>query len=136
VLYAIDPDTAPDWEAKSAGIVSGWAGAGYGARRATGEMATAIREALASDGSAALKQSAPGAATCADNTLHRLDQVATLSSQALDEATLPEASLQQIQDVAQQLLRGSDTGADPATCGLEEARRNLAPLALPTRNGG
>ena len=135
VLYAIDPDAAPSWGPKSTGIVSGWAGAGYGARRATGEMADAIRGALASDGSAALKQYGPEAATCADNTLRRVDQVATLSQQAL-AGPPDQAALEQIDEVARELLRGSDSGADAATCGLEQARRDLEPLARPTGQGG
>ncbi len=136
VLYAIDPDAAPSWGAKSTGIVSGWAGAGYGARRATTEMASAIRNAVASDGSAALKQHGPEAATCADNTLRRADQVATLSQQALAGPAEEPALLQQIHEVARQLLRGSDAGADPATCGLEAVRRDLDPLARSTGEGG
>jgi len=136
VLYAIDPDTAPAWGPKSTGIVSGWAGTGYGAARATAEMATAIQQGLASDGSAALKQYGPDAVACAENTLRRADRVVALTQEALAEPTEQPALLQQIYDVAQHMLRGSDAGLDPATCGLEEARRVLDPLALSEGEGG
>jgi hypothetical protein len=125
-LYAIDPDLMPQ---SSAPTASGWAGAGYGARRAAGELATAIQNAVASDGSAALRQYGPEAAGCAENTLHRADQVATLSQQALEGAAPQSDQLQQIYEIARQLLRGSDAGTDPATCGLEQTKRDLDPLA-------
>jgi hypothetical protein len=127
VLYAIDPAVAPP--NVSTPTASGWAGAGYGARRATGELAAAIRNGVASDGSAALRQYGPEAAGCADNTLHRADQVATLSQQALEGPAEQSDLLQQIHDIARQLLRGSDAGTDPATCGLEQTKRDLDPLA-------
>ena len=43
VLYAIDPELAPEWSAKSTGIVEVWAGSGYGLRRAVREMIGEIR---------------------------------------------------------------------------------------------
>jgi hypothetical protein len=133
VLYAIDPDEAPAWDAKSAGIVSGWAGGGYGVRRAAGEMAASIRNA--GDGSATLREVGPAAATCADNTLHRADQIATLSQQALEATAGEPALLQQIHDLARQLHEGSDHGTEPATCGLQQAKRDLDRLAAPGTGG-
>jgi hypothetical protein len=130
VLYAIDPALAPPLDATP--TAPGRAGAGYGAKRATGEMATAIRNQVTSGGSAALQQYGPEAAGCAENTLHRLEQVASLSQQALEGAAEQSALLEQLSDVAQQLLRGSDSGTDPATCGLEQTKRALTPLAGPT----
>jgi hypothetical protein len=134
VLYAIDPAAAPP--NVSTPTASGWAGAGYGARRATGELATEIRNAVASDGSAALRQYGPEAAGCADNALHRADQVATLGQQALEGAASQSDLLQQIHDIARQMLRGSDAGTDPATCGLEQTKRDLDPLAQSPGQGG
>jgi hypothetical protein len=133
-MYAIDPDTAPPRTPNPTGIESGWAGSGYGARRATAEMRTAIRDAAASDGSAALRQHGSEAAGCADNTLQRIDRVAALGRQALAEPA-DQALLQQAHDVAWQLLRGQNDGADPATCGLEQVKRDLAPLAPSTKTG-
>ncbi len=133
VLYAIDPADAPAWDAKSAGIVSGWAGGGYGVRRAAGEMAGAIRNA--GDGSAALREAGPVAAACADNTLHRADQIATLSHQALDAGGGEPALLQQIHDLALQLHAGSDHGTEPATCGLQQAKRELDRLVSRGQGG-
>ncbi len=134
VLYAVDPAEAPDWGGKSAGLVSGWAGGGYGVRRSAGEMATAIRDASAS-GSPALKDAAPQAAACADNTLSRADQIATLSRQALDAATGQPALLEQIHDIARQLHEGAGTASDNATCGLQQAKRDLDRLARPAEGG-
>ena len=133
VLYAIDPDEAPAWDAKSAGIVSGWAGGGYGVRRAAGEMTAAIHNA--GDGSAALREAGPVAAACGDNTLHRADQIAALSHQALDAGAGEPALLQQIHDLALQLHAGSDHGTEPATCGLQQAKRELDRLVSPGQGG-
>ena len=135
VLYAIDPAEAPPWGAKSAGIVSGWAGGGYGARRAAGELAAAIRDASASDGSATLTEVGPQAAVCADNTVRRADQIVTLSHEALEAPAGRPGLLQQIHELARQLHQGSDSGADSATCGLRQAKRDLDRLARPTRGG-
>jgi len=128
VLYALDPADAPPWGAKSTGIVSGWAGGGYGARRATSEMATDIRDAVAADGSPALRQYGPEAAACADNTLHRADQIVTLSQQALGAPADQQALLKQIYDVAGELHHGSDNGTDRATCGLRQVKHDLDQL--------
>jgi hypothetical protein len=135
VLYALDPAEAPPWGAKSTGIVSGWAGGGYGARRATSEMATDIRDAVAVDGSPALRQYGPEAAACADNTLHRADQIVTLSQQALEAPADQGALLKQIYDVARELHHGSDSGTDPATCGLRQTKHDLDQLPRPTPGG-
>jgi hypothetical protein len=133
VLYAIDPAEAPSWGAKSSGIVSGWAGGGYGVRRSAGEMAAAIRGA--GDGSAALREAGPQAAACADNTLRRADQIASLSHQAIEGAAAQPALLQQIHDLARQLHQGSGNAADSATCGLQQAKRDLDRLAGPSQGG-
>ncbi len=124
VVYAIDPAEAPPWGGKSAGIVSGWAGAGYGVRRATGEMAADIRSSPAG-------ASEPGqqAAACADNTLRRANEILALSDQALDPAAGQPAQLQQIHDLALELHQGSGEGVDSATCGLQQAKRDLDRLA-------
>ncbi len=135
VLYAIDPAEAPSWGAKSTGIVSGWAGGGYGVRRAAGEMAAAIRGASAADGSAALREVGPQAAACADNTLRRADQIVSLSHQAIEGAAGQPALLQQIHDLARQLHQGSGDATDSATCGLQQAKRDLDRLTGPTQGG-
>jgi hypothetical protein len=135
VLYAIDPGAAPPWGAKSTGIVSGWAGGGYGARRAADEMAAAIRGAGASDGSAALGEVGPQAAACADNTVRRADQIATLSREALEAPGGQAELVRQIHAVALQLHQGSEAGADSGTCGLRQAKRDLDRLARPVQGG-
>ncbi len=93
VLYAIDPEQAPPWEAKSAGFVAGWAGLGYGVKRAVGGMAEQLHDqSSASSASPALAEYGPQAARCADNTLGRADQVAALGRQALEGAPGPSWS--------------------------------------------
>jgi hypothetical protein len=131
VLYAIDPTAAPAGGGKEAGILSSWAGNGYGLRRSAGEMAAAIRDGSAG-GSPTLGEIAPEAAACADNTVRRGDQILTLSQQALDAAG-DQPLLQQIQDLARQLHQGA--GDSPATCGLQQAKRDLDRLARPTTGG-
>jgi hypothetical protein len=135
VLYAVNPAEAPPWGAKSTGIVSGWAGGGYGVQRATSEMATDIRNAVAADGSPALKQYGPEAAACGGNTLHRTDQVVTLSKQALQAPADQSALLQQIHEVALQLQHGSDSGTDRATCGLRQVKHDLDRLPYRVEGG-
>jgi hypothetical protein len=127
VLYAIDPEQAPPWEAKSAGIVAGWAGRGYGVRRAVGNMAEQLRDqAGARSASPVLAEYGPRAAGCADNTLGRAEQVMTLGQQAF--AAVPDAELEplleQLETLANELNRGAGvTHEEP--CGLEQAKRYL-----------
>jgi hypothetical protein len=127
VLYAIDPALAPPWEAKAAGIVPGWAGGGYGVRRAATNLAAAIEgEVGAGAPSPALAESAPSVLRCAENTLGRAERVAALSREALD-GTIAEPLLDEIRDVATELNQGASAAveaADPA-CGLEEAELYL-----------
>lgn len=131
LLYALDPEAAPPWQAKSAGIVEGWAGRGYGVSRAAAEMASAIRVAAnQSDASAALREFGPRAATCADNTLARADRIVVLGREVLDgPGTGIEPLLEQIHDLARQLNHGAaDGGAlggEDRSCGLQQTKRLL-----------
>ena len=134
VLYAIDPEAAPDWEAKSIGIVRGWAGTGYGLRRAAAGMADEIRAAAAAgDASAALADYGPPAARCADNALERADRLILLSREAGAATALETRSLlQEIQDLATELNQGAgpaDGAAGDPACGLRRAVRYLEPLS-------
>jgi hypothetical protein len=134
VLYALDPGAAPDWEAKSIGIVRGWAGTGYGLQRAAAGMADEIRAAAAAgDASAPLTDYGLPAARCADNALERAERLVLLSREAVAAAApQSEPLLRQIQDLAIQLNQGAGpvagAAADPE-CGLEQAVRYLAPLS-------
>jgi hypothetical protein len=132
VLYALDPDAAPGWEAKSTGIVRGWAGTGYGLRRAATEMGGAIRAGAAdSDASAALADYGPPAARCVDNALARAERLVALSREAFDGAAIQsQPLLRQIQDLADQLSQGggaaaADVAAEDPECGLRHALRYL-----------
>jgi hypothetical protein len=135
-LYAIDPDMAPPWEAKAAGIVPGWAGAGYGVRRAATNLAAVVRSAAAGEPSPALAEYAPLVLTCAENTLERAERVAGLSREVLDGA-MSEPQLAEIRDVATELNQGASAAleADDPACGLEEAERYLDFVA-PEGEGG
>lgn len=132
VVFAIDPGVAPDWEAKSAGIVRPWAGTGYGLHRSAAAMADQIR-AAAEDATPGLPGDALPAAACAENTLERAERVLTLSRDALDPgAAQTQELLRQIQELADQLNQGTGGAADPAAvdpnCGLQEAQRYLTGL--------
>ena len=135
VVYAIEPGDAPDWDAKSAGIVRGWAGTGYGLRRAAADMAGEIREATEDEPVGALAEDGPAAALCADNTVERADRLLALSRDALDAAAIQsQPLLRQIQDLADQINQGAGGGAADAAaadpeCGLQQAERYLERLA-------
>lgn len=134
LLYALDPGAAPDWEAKATGIVRGWAGTGYGLRRAAAGMADQIRAAAAAgDALPALADYALPAARCADNALERAERLVLLSRETVATGGLQsEARLRQIQDLATQLNQGAGGAVDgavaDAACGLEQAVRYLEPL--------
>ncbi len=126
VLFAIDPAEAPAWGAKGIGIVAGWAGQGYGLRRAAGGMAAEIREAVAAGDGPALAEYGPPAATCADNTLARADQIVVLVRQTLDAAAIHTGPLlRQILGLADELHRGAggapEAAAPDPECGLQQA---------------
>lgn len=134
MLFALDPDAAPDWAAKASGIVRGWAGTGYGLRRAAAGMADEIRAAAAADDARpVLAQAALPAARCADNALEWSERIVRLSREAVATPALgADPLLQQIEELATQLNQGSldPVGAAPADpeCGLGQAVRFLEPL--------
>jgi hypothetical protein len=137
VLYALDPELAPPWEAKAAGIVPGWAGGGYGVWRAATNLAAEVeREAAAGEPSPALVEAAPLVLTCAENTLDRAERVVALSREALDGA-ITEPLLEAIRDVATELNQGASAALEPddPACGLEEAELYLDAVA-PEGEGG
>lgn len=137
VVYALDPDRAPAWEFKSAGLVSGWAGRGYGVRRATERAAAALGGATAAaSASPSLRQVAPLAERCLDNTSQRAARLLTLTEQALSatSATDLPGLLLTIETLALELNDGAADAsgassatapAGTATCGLRQATRDL-----------
>lgn len=134
MLFALDPEAAPAWEAKETGIVRGWAGTGYGLRRAAAGMAAEIRAAAEEeDAPIVLAQYALPAARCADNALEWSERIVVLTREAAGTPTLAaDPVLQQIQELATRLNQGSldPVGAAPADpeCGLGQAVRFLEPL--------
>jgi hypothetical protein len=134
VLYAIDPALAPEWDAKAAGIVAGWAGTGYGLRRAADGMAAEIRAAVAAGDGAALAEYGPPAVRCADNTLDRAEQIVALIDQTQNAPAIQtEQLLRQIEALALELngRAGAAGDADPVDpdCGLQQAERYLDQVA-------
>lgn len=125
VLYAIDPVTAPDWQARSAGIVQAWAGKGYGVRRAVRNLQTEVR-ALAAGGPGA--EEAARVAACTETMLARADRIVALGQQvlAVNEMAGLTPTLDQIDSLARELYYGTATMETaqqaPSGCGLQEAR--------------
>jgi len=127
VIYAVAPKAAPDWRAKRAGLVPGWAAKGYGVRRATRQMAAELR-ALDGDGPAQ-------ALVCAENTLERAARLLALARRALAADDTGQTDLlTQIEDLALALNRGRDVDGDgaiavePGECGLQTVHTLLGPL--------
>ena len=139
VVYAIEPAEAPPWnpgpwQAAGHGLVAGWASHGYGLQRSLGDMAEVIASATERD-PAVLQASGSRALDCTRNTQDRAAQVLALSQQVLNRGggVAPEATLAQIQEVAQALNRGVP-GPGASGCGLREVERQLNE-ALPARTG-
>jgi hypothetical protein len=137
VLYAIDPELAPAWLAKAAGIVELWGGSGYGLRRAVGSMIEEIRAALEGDAaSAALRMYGPRAIRCAENTLERAEQVVELSQRVLAaglDAEL-EPMLRELEEVATALNNGVPSPDDEG-CGLQQAHLYLSQIGVDVAEG-
>jgi hypothetical protein len=130
VVYAIAPAEAPRWDPgpwhdAGYGVVAGWASHGYGLQRALSAMAGEV--AAATERNPALLQPyGPRALECTENTQDRSGQVLALGQQVLGgpAGSAPEATLAQIQEVAEALNRG--VPAPGATgCGLQEVERQL-----------
>ena len=130
VVHAIAPAEVPPWDPgpwhdAGYGVVAGWASHGYGLQRALSAMAGEV--AAATERNPALLQPyGPRALDCAENTQDRAVRVLALGQQVLSgpRGNAPEATLAQIQEMAEALNRG--VPAPGATgCGLEEVERQL-----------
>lgn len=131
VLYAIDPEGAPNWPAKAAGIVQVWAGTGYGLRRALRGMTEEINGALeAGTASAALRSDGPRAIRCAENTLARADRAFALGQRALVAGSDTELDpiLRELEEVATALNNGVPSPDDEG-CGLQQTHAYLNRIA-------
>ena len=137
VLYAIDPEFAPAWPAKTVGIVEVWAGTGYGLRRAVARMIEEISAAL-EDGtaSAALRAYGPRAIRCAENTLDRAQQAVVLGGQVLAAGLEIELEpiLRELEEVAT-ALNGGVPSPDDEGCGLQQAHLYLDQIGLDVAEG-
>jgi hypothetical protein len=126
ILYALDPELAPDWSAKETGIVPMWAGAGFGLLRALDGMQEEIEEA---GGHIAQSELTPAILECLENTQQRAEQLATLGRRVLDgEAMRSETSLEQILVLARALNEGAEVDAADGGCGLARAKLYLDQL--------
>jgi hypothetical protein len=132
VLYAIDPEVAPAWFAKTTGVVELWGGTGYGLRRAGRRMIEEIRAALEEDtASAALHTYGPRAIRCAENTLERAEQVVELGQRVLATGQDPELEpmLRELEEVATALNNGVPSPDDEG-CGLQQAHLYLSQIGV------
>ena len=137
VLYAIGPELAPAWPAKTTGIVQPWAGTGYGLRRAARRMIEEIRAALEDDvTSTALRMYGPRAIRCAENTLERAGRAVALGQRALAaglDAEL-EPVLRELDEVATALNHGVPSPGDEG-CGLQQAYLYLRQIGVDVAEG-
>ena len=121
VLYAIDPEVAPAWPAKTTGFVEVWAGTGYGLRRAARRMIEEIDAALESGtASAGLRTYGPRAIRCIENALDRAEQVVALGRRVL--AAGPDADIDPVlRELEQVAVALNDGVPSPYAegCGLE-----------------
>jgi hypothetical protein len=123
ILYALGPELAPDWSAKETGIVSMWAGAGFGLLRALDGMREEIEDA---GGRVAQSELTPAILECLENTERRSEQLATLGRRFLDgEAAPSEGQLEQILVLAKALNQGAEVEAAGGGCGLARAKVHL-----------
>ena len=122
VVYAVAPEAAPDWRAKRAGIIPGWAATGYGVRRSVREMADELRALQGGFGDAPAQ-----ALVCAQNTLRWSEQLLDLVGRAPEVEGTDQLRrlLLQIADLARALNEGRDVDDDDAIaveqgeCGLQ-----------------
>jgi hypothetical protein len=137
VLYAIDPELAPAWPAKTTGVVQPWDGTGYGLRRAVRRMIDEIRAVLEEGtASAALRMYGPRAIRCAENTLERADQAVALAQSVLVAGldTELEPILRDLEAVATALNEGVPSPDDEG-CGLQQAYLYLSRIGVDVAEG-
>lgn len=131
VVYAVAPEAAPDWRAKQAGLIPGWAATGYGVRRAVREMAAELRALHGGFGDAPAQ-----ALVCAENTLQRVARLLDLTRRALeaDSTEQLEDLVTQIEDLAVALNEGRDDDdaveVEQGECGLQAVQTLLEGVYL------
>jgi hypothetical protein len=138
MVYALDPRRAPDWQAKSAGLVNGWAGRGYGVRRAS-ERAAEELEAATTSGSAStlLQEVGPRARRCLTNTSQRADRLLAMGEEAMASSSVTQLSglLPSIEILARELNDGTaGSGSTAAGCGLRQAAQELRTVVPPPQS--
>lgn len=124
LIYALDPSAAPDWGAKSTGLVPGWEGLGYGALRASEEMVDELEQLAARGGP--VGAAADDALICTTNALERGRRAMALAQEILAGSSMAEveALLPQIERLTKAMNAGLDQDGDdeigiaPDECGL------------------
>ena len=132
LIYALAPAAAPDWKVKGSGLVPGWEGLGYGALRATEEMAAAL-ERLA-DGDGPVGAAAAAALICTTNALERGRRALALAEEILEPSAAAEreAVLPQIERLTKAMNAGLDQDDDDeievreGECGLLNVERIMS----------
>lgn len=131
VVYAVAPEAAPDWRAKQAGLIPGWAATGYGVRRAVREMAAELRALHGGFGDAPAQ-----ALVCAENTLQRVARLLDLTRRALEADSTEQLDdlVTQIEDLAVALNEGRDDDdaveVEQGECGLQAVQTLLEGVYL------
>ncbi len=132
LLYAIDPSYPPTPTVTSTGIALFWPGTGYGLRRSVEDIADQMRSVSSRHGARATVVEQAGLVTsCAEETLERVDRMASLGRQALDAGSTEELAplLTEIDHLTHIVLEAP--AADEAdACSLEHAKDHLDSLAL------
>lgn len=135
VIYAIEPEAAPEWDTKTAGLVPGWSGRGYGLIEASGRIADGLRRVQAEGGPAG--EAAAAALVCVENTTGSARDALALAQSILAGVDGEEqaALLPQLERLTRAQLAGVDADGDgeialeAGECGLQQAESVLQPLS-------
>jgi hypothetical protein len=132
MLHAIDPSFPGTPTVTSSGIASFWPGTGFGLRRSVEGIADQMRAVSSRHGAREQVAAQAGEVTsCAEETLGRVDRVASLGQQALAAGSAAEMAplLAEIDRLTRIVLESPAAQAADA-CSLEDAKNYLNSLAL------
>ena len=131
-LHAIDPSFAGTPTVTASGISSFWPGTGFGLRRSVEAIAAEMN--AVGDRHGANEQVAAQArqvSGCVEETLGRIDQVVSLSQQALAAGSPAEmAPLLAEIDRLTRIVLEAPAAQEANACSLEDAKRQLDSLSL------
>jgi hypothetical protein len=144
MLHAIDPSFPGTPTVTSSGIAAFWPGTGYGLRRAVADIADQMRAVESRHGTREQVVTQAGQVTsCAEETLGRVDRMASLGQQALAAGSIEEmapllAEIDHLSRIVLEVPAAEATGIifeapvaeTEGACSLEDAKRYLNDLAL------